>query len=126
MNYYVLCLVCWILLGITGKISISTSPVTYVSGVRSLDQSIFRDSRGKVCPSTLCPSTRLVDDEVGGRSSRISPCVTLTSSHPRILAVWCLNPSPLSLLFVVRLFFQVFARGKRGKKEEKRGKEGEG
>lgn len=47
MNYYVLCLVCWILLGITGKISISTPPVTYVSGVRSLDQSIFRDSRGK-------------------------------------------------------------------------------
>lgn len=94
MNYYVLCLVCWILLGITGKISISTPPVTYVSGVRSLDQSIFRDSRGKVCPSTLCPLTRLVDDEVGGRSSRISPCVALTSSHPRILAVWCLNSSP--------------------------------
>lgn len=94
MNYYVLCLVCWILLGITGKISISTPPVTYVSGVRSLDQSIFRDSRGKVCPSTLCPLTRLVDDEVGGRSSRISPCVALKSSHPRILAVWCLNPSP--------------------------------
>lgn len=57
MNYYVLCLVCWILLGITGKISISTSPVTYVSGVRSLDQSIFRSFE---IPAGKCVRARCV------------------------------------------------------------------
>lgn len=98
---------------------------------RSDHESIFRDSRGKVCPSTLCPLTRLVKNGMGGQLSRISPCVALTSSHHPWIPVRCVRACvresfpPLSLPFVVQACFSRFSREVE-EREKKGGRKGGG
>lgn len=132
MNYYVLCLVCWILLGITGKIS--TPPVTYVSGPPS-ECDLSPSQRSSIDLSRF-PRESVSEHAVsvnaagGGWWSRRSIVANLAVCRPysSLRCVVC-EPFPptLSLSSLLSDCFQIFTRGKREKKKEKKGeKEGEG
>lgn len=132
VNYYVLCLVCWILLGITGKIS--TPPVTYVSGPPS-ECDLSPSQRSSIDLSRF-PRESVSEHAVsvnaagGGWWSRRSIVANLAVCRPysSLRCVVCEPfplPSPLCCPIVSRFSREVKEKKKRKKRGKRRGRDKE-
>lgn len=111
MNYYVLCLVCWILLGITGKIN-STAPhiCSRVPSPRIVNRS-FEIPAGK------CPRTTLSDN-----AARAWPVFFLGPIICALASILCcVTHLPPFLVTLVSKFSREVRKKERERKNEKKG-----